>query len=179
MKLVGIAGSLVGEKTSQVVHDVLRVAKRVDKQIEIELIDLKEYDVEFVKGSPLAYYNKDTWYVVNTILAADMIVFGSPIYQASISGALKNLLDHFPIDAFKSKVTGIVTTAGSDKHFLVSEYQLKPILAYLKGIIPRYSVFVNNDCFNDDNEIIDQDVQERINKLAQEMITIKKRTYSI
>ncbi|NWO14232.1 MAG: NADH-dependent FMN reductase, partial [Virgibacillus sp.] len=56
MKLVGIAGSLVGEKTSQVVHDVLRVAKRIDKQIEIALIDLKEYDVEFVNGSPLAYY---------------------------------------------------------------------------------------------------------------------------
>nr|WP_286168760.1 NAD(P)H-dependent oxidoreductase [Roseburia sp. 1XD42-34] len=178
VKLVGVAGSLVGEKTSQAVHDVLLAARRVDKQIETELMDLKEYDVEFVKGAPLAYYNKDTWKVVNTVLAADMIVFGSPIYQASISGALKNLLDHFPVDAFKSKVTGIVTTAGSDKHFLVSEYQLKPILAYLKGIIPTCSVFINNDCFNDDNEIIDQDVKERIGKLAKEMIEIKQREQS-
>jgi FMN reductase len=175
LKLVGIAGSLVGEKTSQAVHEVLLAAKRINQNIETELIDLKEYDVEFVRGAPLAYYNKDTWHVVNTMLAADIIVFGTPVYQASITGALKNLLDHFPVDAFKEKVTGIVTTAGSHKHFLVSEYHLKPILTYLKGTVPTCSVFIHNDSFNDDNEIIDQDVNKRITKLAEEMITIKER----
>lgn len=174
VKLIGISGSLVGWKTNVLIHEVLTAARTYDENIETELIDLRDYDVEFVQGSPLAYYNADTFKVVNEILSADLLVIGSPIYQASISGALKNLLDHLPIDAFKGKVTGMVTTAGSANHFLVSEYQLKPILSYFKGIVPTTSVFSHDDSFNDVNEIIDPNVSDRIQKLAEEMIQLQK-----
>lgn len=174
MKLVGVSGSLIGSKTSKAVYEVLTAAKNIASDIQVELVDLKEYDVEFVKGTPLSYYNDDTIKVVNTILAADVLLFGTPIYQASITGALKNLLDHLPIDAFKSKVTGMITTGGTEKHFLVPEYQLKPILTYLKGTVPTGNVFIHNDQFDEDNEIIDVDVQQRIKKLAEELVLLKR-----
>lgn len=174
MKLVGISGSLIGSKTSKVVHEVLMAAKSLDSTIEVELIDLKDYKVEFVKGTPLSYYNDDTIKVVNTIQSADFLLFGTPIYQASITGALKNLLDHLPIDAFHSKVTGIVSTGGTDKHFLVTEYHLKPILNYLKGVVPVGNVFVQNDDFNEVNEIKNSDIVYRLKKLAEEMIFLQK-----
>ncbi|MDQ0232061.1 NADPH-dependent FMN reductase [Metabacillus malikii] len=175
MKLVGISGSLVGTKTSKAVHDVLTAARKYSADIQVELIDLKEYDVEFVRGTPLTYYNHDTVNVVNKIAAADILLFGTPIYQASITGALKNVLDHFPVDAFKGKVTGMITTAGTDKHFLVPEYQLRPILTYLKGTVPTGNVFIQNDQFDDDNEIINTNVKMRIEKLAEEMINLKRK----
>lgn len=174
MKLVGVSGSLIGSKTSKAVYEVLTAAKNIASDIQVELVDLKEYDVEFVKGTPLSYYNDDTIKVVNTILAADVLLFGTPIYQASITGALKNLLDHLPIDAFKSKVTGMITTGGTEKHFLVPEYQLKPILTYLKGTVPTGNVFIHNDQFDEDNEIIDVDVKQRIKKLAEELVLLKR-----
>ncbi len=43
----------------------------------------------FFNGAPLADYNDDTWNIVKKISSADFLVFGTPIYQASISGALK------------------------------------------------------------------------------------------
>jgi len=174
MKLVGVSGSLIGTKTSKMVFDVLSAAKKVDPTIETELVDLKDYEVEFVKGTPLLYYNEDTITVVNKILSADILLFGTPIYQASISGVLKNLLDHFPTDSFKSKVTGIVSTGGSHKHFLVSEYHLRPILTFLKGVVPTTSVFVHNEDFNDDNEIVSNNVLNRMQTLAEEMISLQK-----
>lgn len=174
LKLVGVSGSLIGSKTSKSVLEVLNAVKRIDPAIEIELLDLKDYDVEFVRGTPLSNYNEDTVKVVNTILTADLLVFGTPIYQASISGALKNLLDHIPQESFKSKVTAIVSTGGSDKHFLVAEYHLKPILTFLKGIVPNGSVFVQNNAFNEDNEISDPDVLSRINSLSEEMLILQK-----
>ncbi len=173
MKLVGVSGSLIGSKTSKVVYEVLTAAKSTDPKIEIELLDLKDYEVEFVKGTPLSSYNDDTIKVVNTIQSADFLIFGTPIYQASITGVLKNLFDHLPIDAFNSKVTGIVTTGGTDKHFLVTEYHLKPILSYLKGTIPVGNVFVQNDDFNENNEIKNVEVISRIQKLAAEMIFLQ------
>jgi FMN reductase len=175
MKLVGISGALVGDKTALAVNDVLVAAQLLDASIQTELIDLRDYDIEFCVGSPLGDYNDDTWNVVNKILAADFLVFGTPIYQASISGALKNLLDLFPEYAFRYKVTGIIATGLSNKHFLVPEYQLKPILTYFKGLSPTNNVFVHNDSFTiDSDEIIDSDASRRIQKLAHEMIYLQK-----
>ncbi|PAV28773.1 NADH-dependent FMN reductase [Virgibacillus profundi] len=175
MKLVGISGALAGEKTSLAVSDILVAAGLLDSTIKTELIDLRDYEVEFAVGAPLSDYNDDTWDVVNKILSADFLVFGTPIYQASISGALKNLLDHFPENAFKHKVTGIVATGWSNKHFLVTEYQLKPVLSFFKGLVPTGNVFIHNDAFNEESdEIIDQNVSERIQKLANEMIYLQR-----
>lgn len=174
MKFVGVSGALAGWKTNVVVHHVLEAAKALDTDIQTELIDLREVEVEFARGEPLAYYNEDTWNVVNKIMAADLLLFGTPIYQASITGALKNLLDHFPVDAFKRKVTGMITTGAVDKHFLVAEYQLKPILSYLKGLVPTHHIFVHNDAFNEINEIVDEEIPRRMKLLAEEMISLQK-----
>lgn len=174
LKLVGISGALAGWKTNVVVSEVLKAAKALDSNLETELIDLRDYDVEFVRGEPLSYYNEDTMAVVNKVSTADMLLFGTPIYQASLTGALKNLLDFFQVNAFKGKVTGIITTGAVEKHFLVSEYQLKPILSYLKGLVPTSNVFVHNDSFDEDNIIIDHDVIQRIQKLAEEMYFLQQ-----
>ncbi|GAB3791200.1 NADPH-dependent FMN reductase [Virgibacillus kimchii] len=175
MKLVGVSGALAGEKTSLAVNDVLVAAQLFDSSIQTELIDLRDYDVEFAIGAPLVDYNDDTWEVVSKISSADLLVFGTPIYQASISGALKNLLDHLPENVFKFKVTGIVATGWSEKHFLVPEYQLKPVLSYFKGLIPTGNVYIQNDAFNEESEeIIDRNVSDRIQKLAEEMIYLQK-----
>jgi FMN reductase len=174
MRLIGISGSLTGSKTSKAVHEVLAAAKRLSPSIQTELLDLKDYDVEFVTGKPLTYYNSDTWKVVQTVSEADFLVIGTPIYQASITGALKNLFDHLAVDVFKSKAVGVLTTGGSDKHFLVAEYQLKPIISYLKGTTPASSVFVHSNDFNEDNEIAAPIVLERIEKLAGELITLQE-----
>ena len=175
MKLVGVSGAPVGDKTSIVVSDVLKAAKRLDSNIKTELIDLREYDIDFFNGAPLADYNQDTWDVVQKISSADFLIFGTPIYQASISGALKNLFDHLPEYAFKHKVTGMIATGWSNRHFLVLEYHLRSILSYFKGVIPSGNVFVHNNAFQlESDEIIDERVTERIAQLAEEIIYLQR-----
>src|SRR5690625_1698942 len=104
IKVVGDAGELTGWKETIALHAVLEEKKKVNSNVTTELIEMKEYDVEFVTGEPLSYYNDDTWEVVNKVSSADILVFATPIYQASITGALKNLLDYFLIDAFNRKI---------------------------------------------------------------------------
>lgn len=76
-------------------------------------------------------------------------------------------------NALKDKVTGIVTLGGSDKHFLVGEHQLKPILTFLKAIVPVGNVFVHNDLFDENNNISNKDYYRRMKKLAEEMIFLQ------
>ena len=68
----------------------------------------------------------------------------------------------------------MIITGGTDKHFLVMEFQLKPILAYFKGLVTVQNVFVHNDYFDDENEITDEDVKRRMAKLAEEIIYLKR-----
>lgn len=175
MKLVGLSGALAGDKTSVAANQVLVAAKRYDQEIETELIDLRDYDVEFVTGQPLIAYNEDTWNVVQKLESADFVVFGTPIYQASISGALKNLLDHLSEYALKGKVTGMVATGWTSKHFLVMEYHLRSILSYFKGLVPTENVFVHNKAFDiESSELNDSRTLDRIQKLAQEMVDLQR-----
>jgi len=175
MKLIGLSGSLIGEKTSKLVSEVLNQAKHMNPNIEIELIDLRNYRVEFVDGRPLTSYNNDTQMIVRKILEADCFVIGTPIYQASITGVLKNLFDHLPTNVFESKIVGIVTTGGSNKHFLVGENQLKPILSFFKSIIPSNNVFAHSSCFDKDSNLIDEDIINRVRRLAKEILFFQER----
>lgn len=84
MKILGISGSLTGEKTSIGVYEVLMAIKAEDSEAETELLDLKDYEVEFARGFPLSYYNDDTIAVVNKMLEADILVFDSQIGRAHV-----------------------------------------------------------------------------------------------
>ena len=84
------------------------------------------------------------------------------------------MLDHLPEYAFKHKVTGMVATGWSNRHFLVMEYHLRSILSYFKGLVPTGNVFVHNNAFNEDSDaIIDERVSERIQALAEEMVYLQ------
>ncbi|MED1625128.1 NADPH-dependent FMN reductase [Bacillus pseudomycoides] len=175
MKLLGISGDLVGKKTANAVNEVLMRAKKQNLDLEIELIDVKNYHVEFVDGRSLEEYNDDTKLVVNKILDADFFIIGTPVYQASITRVLKNLFDHLPIDAFKSKVVGMITLAGTSKHFLVGEMQLKPILSFFKAIVASNNVFIPSKSFNEQNQIDETDIIKRIDNLVSELLFLQNK----
>lgn len=169
MKVIGISGTLAGHKTSQMVYELIHAIKQENQQIDTELIDLKDYEIEFMRGFPLAYYNDDTQHVVKTIGKADCIIIGTPIYQASIPGSLKNLMDLLPEHAFRDKIVGYMSTAGSEKHFLVAEYQLRPIIQFLGGVVPSRNLFIPDSSFNEENEIVDDRIKWRIVQFAKEL----------
>jgi FMN reductase len=175
LKLVGISGALIGAKTASIVNEVLIRAKQKNSGIDTELIDLRDYKIEFVDGRPLESYNDDTKNVIEKILEADFFVIGTPVYQASITGVLKNLFDHLPTTVFESKVVGFVSTAGSNHHSLVAENQLRPILSFFKALVSSKNVFVSNDSFNRENEIVNEDVDRRLNELAEELVTLQAK----
>ncbi|UJL46294.1 NAD(P)H-dependent oxidoreductase [Virgibacillus sp. NKC19-16] len=175
MKIVGISGSIVGSKTRVTVEKVLNHIKKSEPDADVELIDLKNYQLEFCDGRPFTGYVGDTKLIINKILSADAFIIGTPIFQASIPGTLKNLFDLLPIDAISNKAVGIVSTAGSAKHHLVVEHQLKPILSYMKAMtLPQY-VFIEEKYFNEKKEILDEQILSRLKKLADDVVRMNGR----
>ncbi|PLR91152.1 NADPH-dependent FMN reductase [Bacillus sp. T33-2] len=172
MKLLGISGALAGAKTAVLVNKVLEKAKEHHPALDVELVNLGDYSLDFADGRPFEAYNDDTRKVINTIKDADIFVIGSPVYQASITGALKNVFDLLPQDIFDSKIVGLVMNGGTERHYLVMENQLRPIVSFLKAYIPAKNLFVSSSSFDAQNEINDEDIKARINSLAEELISL-------
>ncbi|WP_152657938.1 NADPH-dependent FMN reductase [Oceanobacillus sp. CFH 90083] len=169
MKIVGISGSTVGSKTRIAVEQALHYMQQEYTEVDLELIDLKEYDVVFSDGRPYQDYTGDTNILLKKIMQADGLLIGMPVFQASIPGTLKNIFDLLPVDAFQHKIVGILATAGTAKHYLVPEQHLKPILDYMHAwVLPKYVFMEESDYTN--NIIVNQNIINRISKLSDELV---------
>ncbi|MFS0671999.1 NADPH-dependent FMN reductase [Ornithinibacillus sp. 179-J 7C1 HS] len=176
MKIVGLSGSIIGSKTKTAMNYAIKSVAKIYPDAEVGLIDLADYDIQFSDGRNYLEYDGDTGYVTKAIMEADAIIIGTPIFQASIPATLKNIFDLLPINAFQDKVVSIIVTAGSAKHFLIAEQQLKPILAYMKAKMVQSYVFIEEKDFYR-REIKDDDVLFRIDRLVEDTVILTK-TYA-
>ncbi|NBD25168.1 NADPH-dependent FMN reductase [Paenibacillus glycinis] len=167
MKLVVLSGSNVGTKTRTAMDYTLGIVREKYPDADVALLDLAEYEIVFSDGRDYREYEGDTKFVTETIMNADAVLIGTPTFQASIPATLKNMFDLLPVNAFRDKVVGMLVTAGTAKHYLMAEQQLKPILAYMKAhVVPAY-VFVEEKDFNR-KAIVNDDVLFRMERLVED-----------
>lgn len=176
MKIVGLSGSKVGSKTRTAMDYTMKAAEEKYPDAELTLIDLAEYDVQFSDGRDYREYEGDTKYIAETVMEADAIIIGTPIFQASIPATLKNIFDLLPVNAFRDKVVSMLVTAGSPKHYLIVEQQVKPILGYMKAQIVQTYVFIEEQDFYR-KEITNDDVLFRIDRLVEDTFILAE-TYT-
>lgn len=50
MKVLGISGTITGSKTLIVVNGVMNAIKKLNIEMEMEILDLKQYNVQFCGG---------------------------------------------------------------------------------------------------------------------------------
>ena len=176
MKIVGLSGSIVGSKTKTALDYTRKVISEKYPESEFRLVDLAEYNVQFSDGRNYLEYEGDTQYIARTLMEADAIIIGTPVFQASIPGTLKNVFDLLPEKAFLNKIISIIVTAGSPKHYLIAEQQLKPILSYMKANISQSFVFLEEKDFHR-KEIINDDVLFRLDELVENTVMLTE-TYT-
>lgn len=114
-----------------------------------ELIDLADVRIAVADGRPPEDLGDDTASVVAAIDAADAVVLATPIYRGSLTGALKNLLDHVPVPALRDTPVAIVSMGGSDHHFLGADRHLRDVLAFFGALALPTAVYLNARDFAD------------------------------
>ncbi|KOP82877.1 NADH-dependent FMN reductase [Bacillus sp. FJAT-21945] len=174
MKLLGISGTILGAKTAILVDTVLKRVKEKYPEIEIDLLDLRDYQMEFCDGRNPDLYKEDTKKLIQAVSEADFYLIGFPIFNGSFPAPLKNVFDIVHPSAFRHKVMGFVANGGTYQHYLVVENQVKPIAGYLRSFVAPSYVYANGEHFNADNVIVDEGVLSRIDALAEELVLMHK-----
>jgi FMN reductase len=128
---------------------MLTGAREAHPEIETHLINLAERKIAFADGRPPEQYGDDTAATVKLVADADAVVIASPIYRGSITGALKNLLDHIPVEALMGKPVGIIAMGATMHHYLGVDWHLRDILAWFGALVAPTSVYLSSADFAD------------------------------
>lgn len=172
MKLLGLSGGL-SLKTLVAIEKALEFAKQYDDTVDVESLNVGEYDVQFCDARDPAKYEGDSKQVIDKIVEADALLVGTPMYRGSYTGLLKNVFDLIPNDALLGKPVGLIATGGSDHHYLAIEHELKPIMGFFLAHVLPGGVYANNDHYSD-YDLVDEDVLERLDQLAKSIINFAR-----
>jgi len=81
--------------------------------------------------------------------AADAIVLGSPVFKGSYTGLFKHVIDLLDPSDLRGKPVLLVASGGGDRHALVVEHQLRPLLGFFEAATLPTGVYGSERDFAD------------------------------
>ncbi|MEH1031435.1 CE1759 family FMN reductase [Micromonospora profundi] len=103
---------------------------------------------------------------IQTLAAADGAVVATPVYKAGISGLLKSFVDILDNDLLIATPIALAATAGTARHALVIDDQLRPLFAFMRAMPVPTSVFAAPE------DWADPTLGRRIDRTAIELATL-------
>lgn len=146
-RLVAVIGAVTppGRLNTAIATALESLASRAD--VSGSLLNLGDYRISYADGRPLDRFTDDTAQVVAQIAEADAVILASPVYRASFTGALKNLLDLTPVEALRDKPVGIVAMGATLHHYLGVDSHLRAVLAWFGALVAPTSVYLDSSHF--------------------------------
>jgi FMN reductase len=173
-ELIGILGSVTPPgRLLRALDAALASAAGVEPGIGTRLINLADERIAFADGRPPEQLGDDTANVIEAIGRADAVILASPVYRASFTGALKNLLDHIPIEALAGKPCGIVAMGATQHHYLGVDSHLRDVLAWFGALVAPASVYLTSADF------VDGQLSETARRELAELITTVLRLRAV
>lgn len=142
------------------------------KDLEVELINLADKKVAFADGRPPEQYKDDTAAIIESVRAANGVIIASPVYRGSFTGALKNLLDHLPVESLAGKPVGIIAMGATQHHFLGVDWHLRDVLAWFGALLVPTSVYLASADFVEGQ--LTENAKQDLTDLADAVIKLKE-----
>ena len=173
-KILGVTGSLrENSHSTNTLATVLEIAANKFRA-EVRLLNLRETKLPFyspnITTSDLFYENIKI--VSQHVEWADAFILASPDYHGSMSGTIKNFLDHF-WEEFAGKTFGYLCTS-HEKGLTVMD-QMRTAVRQCYGWSMPYGVSINSgQDFNASGEIVNSQLSKRLNMLARDLVVYGK-----
>jgi FMN reductase len=163
LKVLAVVGSLQqGSVTRVVVHYVAERLRQAGCAVDV---------LDFLK-EPLALYNPDTAHdlpgygeLQERVDRADVVLLGTPDYHGSLSGAMKNFLDHFWHE-FAGKLFATIV-ASHEKGLTVTD-QLRTVARQCYAWTLPYGVSFTEEVDVKDGQIVTDSLKKRLDMLIRD-----------
>jgi NAD(P)H-dependent FMN reductase len=166
LKVLGVAGSMrEGSYSKRALRVALESAKRHGAQVR--LLELSKADLPMYASSG-AGSSQALAKVAADVEWADAFMLASPDYHGSISGALKNFLDHF-FEEFAGKVFGYIV-ASHEKGLTVMD-QMRTAVRQCYGWSLPYGVSINSEQDFTSGQLSNTRIEQRLNMMGRDLVT--------
>ena len=145
-------------------------------QCEVAFFDLFEKPIPFYSPDQEEPSDAHLLQLKETIRSADAIVLSSPEYHGSISGVLKNALDHLSREHFDRKLVLSVSSAGGAVG-VTSLTHLQAMVRNLHGINCSDWISIGSDQrkFLPNGEPENPAIRERVNLVLHDFLFVAKK----
>lgn len=168
LKVAAICGSVrPGSYTRAALKIALQGAAEFGA--EVQLIELRQYDLPFVGMMEERDYPGDVHRLRNEIAQTQGIILGTPEYHGSLSGILKNALDFLSARELEGKVCGLVGVAAGRQGAANALNSLRIIGRNLHAwVLPReVSIGEAYSVFDDHGNIRDRKLENRLRDIGR------------
>ena len=177
-KIVGLGGSLARVSRSRTaLKRALAGAEAAGA--EVELLDLRELDLPMYNPD-LADPTEGAAHLLESCYSADGMIWSSPLYQGTISGAFKNALDWLHLIGDREPpylhdtVVGLVSAAGG-VHGLQAINTMEFSVRALRAWAVPYVVPIAGRVFGSEARILDESVVGQLDLLGREVVRVAER----
>jgi FMN reductase len=181
MTIVGLGGSLAEGSRSRAALE-LALAGAADAGVETTLLDLRELALPMYNPKAEADPPEHAARLIETCYRADGMIWSSPMYQGTISGAFKNALDWLhPLGSrdppyLHDTVVGLISAAGGTQGLQAINTMEFATRALRAWAVPYVVPVLNaTRVFDSDGHVRDEAVETQLRTLGAEVVRVAQR----
>lgn len=176
-RLTVVSGGTGDPSSTRMLAD--RIADRVTvlgrergEQVTVDLIDLRELATEITNALVSQLMGPKMTRAIELLGRADGIVAAAPVYKAAPSGLFSSFFHVLDDDLLIAKPVVLAATAGTARHALVVDEQMRSLFAYLRTMSMPTSVFAAGEDWQDRN------LGRRIDRAAVELLLLMESGFA-
>jgi FMN reductase len=125
------------------------LAARRGNTVTISVIELRELAADIASALTSQLVTPKLEQAITALRQADGIVASTPVYQAGPSGLFTSFFQVLDNDLLIGKPVVLAATAGTARHALVADDQMRPLFAFLRTMAAPTSVFAAPEDWSD------------------------------
>jgi FMN reductase len=145
---------------------VAGIARDRGHQVRTNVIDLRELASEITSAITSRLVGERLAKAVAALAAADGVIASTPAYKAGASGLFTSFFQVLDDDLLIGKPVILGATAGTARHALIVDEQLRGLFAYLRALPVPTSLFAASEDWNDPA------LAERVDRAALELVLL-------
>ena len=148
------------------------VAAQRGAEARTRVVDLRELATDITTALTSQLITPRLQQAVDALGAADGIIAATPVYKAAPSGLFTSFLDVLDNDLLIGKPVVLAATAGTARHSLVIDDQMRPLFAYLRALPVPTSLFAAAE------DWADEALNERVDRAAFELVLLMESGFA-
>ncbi len=148
------------------------LAARAGDAVTVSVIELREIAADISTALVSRLVTPRLQQAITALGEADGIIAATPVYQAGPSGLFTSFFDVLDSDLLIAKPVVLAATAGTARHALVADDQMRPMFAYLRTMTAPTALFAAPQDWGDPA------LNERIDRAALELVLLMRSGFA-